>query len=175
MACSPPLQSILISQLAPCLGNDASRIVDSVQAKTVRSKSTWILYTGYPYQDISIRIYSADLSQLAPCLSLSGLELRLVGQMPLVDGNPMRMAERQRRSLLQPAVGRSWVSVLSPATPPAALAEKRMYGAPRRFQTGLRLQSEGSLSVTSISSTADPRTRLIVSRQRWEMTQARPR
>ena len=52
VACSPPLQSILISQLAPCLGNDASRIVDSVQAKTVRSKSTWISYTGYPYQDI---------------------------------------------------------------------------------------------------------------------------
>ena len=78
-------------------------------------------------------------------------------------------AHRRSHNRLQPAVGRSWVSVFSPATPPAALVEKRMYEAPRRLWTGLRLRSEGSLSVASISS--NPRTGLIVSHQGWDMTQ----
>src|SRR5215471_7345586 len=47
------------------------------------------------------------------------------------------------------AVGERFVP---PATPSAAVAEKRMYGAPRRVRTGQRFQ-EGSLSVASISST----------------------
>src|SRR5499427_7983010 len=70
--------------------------------KTVRSKSTWILYTGYPYQDIlcspipaerlSLSGYTLQsLSQLGPCLSLSGLELRLVvGRWKSYESIPIR-------------------------------------------------------------------------------------